>query len=149
MPMQMKVKITRKKDMKELSDEIKQEISHIMMAAGYMIEIDAKEICPVNTGRLRASIHTELLDWNKVKVGTNVEYAAAVEYGTVPHFPPVKPLKRWAKLHGMPESAAWAIAQKIAKHGTQPQPYMRPAFLKNKSKIRRMIRRKIKELLRT
>jgi len=143
----MKVKIKSKVDMRKLPEKLQREISRVLMAAGYIIEFDAKQFCPVNTGRLRASIHTEQIAFNKVEVGTNVFYAPYVEYGTLPHFPPVEPLKRWAHLHGMPEEAAWAIAQKIAKYGTEPQPFMRPAFMKNKKLVKKLIKNKIKEIL--
>lgn len=48
------------------------------------IEGDAKKSCPVDTGRLRSSITTDLSQINsyEASVGTNVEYAPHVEYGT-------------------------------------------------------------------
>lgn len=48
---------------------------------GLMMERYAKDICPVDTGRLRASITTDHDD-TSVIVGTNVEYAPYVEFGT-------------------------------------------------------------------
>lgn len=41
----------------------------------------AKRLCPVDTGRLRNSI-THEKDSEAAYIGTNVEYAAYVEYGT-------------------------------------------------------------------
>lgn len=49
------------------------------------IERDAKLVCPVDTGNLRSSITTSVeSDGSNVTatVGTNVEYAPFVEYGT-------------------------------------------------------------------
>ena len=49
------------------------------------IERDAKLVCPVDTGNLRSSINTTVeANGNNViaTVGTNVEYAPFVEYGT-------------------------------------------------------------------
>ena len=46
--------------------------------AGLQIERDAKILCPVDTGRLRASIHTserQIGDTFIVEVGTNIKYA--------------------------------------------------------------------------
>lgn len=44
---------------------------------------DAKAQAPVDTGRLRASISSEVNESTyNAKVGTNVEYAEAVEFGT-------------------------------------------------------------------
>lgn len=51
-----------------------------------MIERRAKELCPVDTGRLRNSISSELRTENDNLVGivgTDVEYAPFVEFGTV------------------------------------------------------------------
>lgn len=68
------------------------------------------------------------------------EYAAAVEFGTDPFFPPVKAvtgttegLDRWVeRTHKVttddPEKTAFLIARKIAERGIRAQPYMRPAF---------------------
>ena len=48
------------------------------------IQGDAKEKCPVKSGTLRNSISTDLSQINSYEatVGTNVEYAVYVEYGT-------------------------------------------------------------------
>ena len=67
---------------------------------GLQIQSNARRACPVDTGRLRASIVAEPVtrqgDRLVLKVGTNVSYAAYVEFGT---------------------------------RFMAPQPYMRPAFL--------------------
>jgi HK97 gp10 family phage protein len=48
------------------------------------IERGAKQKCPVDTGRLRASITTQLSsDGFGAEIGTNVDYAEYVEFGTV------------------------------------------------------------------
>lgn len=48
---------------------------------GLTAEAYASEACPVDTGRLRASISHDHDD-NTMMVGTNVEYAPYVELGT-------------------------------------------------------------------
>lgn len=50
-----------------------------LVAEGY-----AKKLCPVDTGRLRNSITHAIFDGSEpyVIIGTNVEYAPAVELGT-------------------------------------------------------------------
>ena len=49
-------------------------------AIGGEAEGDCAELCPVNTGRLQGSITHAVLDGERaVIVGTDVEYAAAVE----------------------------------------------------------------------
>ena len=57
-----------------------------MAKAAFMVEGEAKRLCPVDTGRLRASIasRVETEDSEIVGIiGTNVEYAPAQEFGTV------------------------------------------------------------------
>lgn len=46
-----------------------------------LVENSAKDNCPVDTGQLRASITHEVSNLQGV-VGTNVEYAPFVEFGT-------------------------------------------------------------------
>ena len=99
---------------------------------------ETKEHTPTGaTGLLRESIHAQ-----KVRVRNNVvkggvftahPYAAAVEYGTRPHMPPVAPIVPWVKVKfalSQPEQAiqiAYAIARKISKRGTKPQKFMQQA----------------------
>lgn len=60
-----------------------QQIEAALEAIGLKVEGYAKLICPVDTGRLRNSItHVVKTNEKTVYIGTNVEYAAAVECGT-------------------------------------------------------------------
>lgn len=49
---------------------------------GSVAEGFAKDLCPVKTGRLRASITHKVLDERTAIIGTNVKYAPYVEMGT-------------------------------------------------------------------
>ncbi len=60
--------------------------------AARLVEADAKRLCPVDTGTLRASIHTVKLADAKYAVGSNVEYALYQERGT--HKMPAQPYLR-------------------------------------------------------
>ena len=86
--------------------------------------------CPVDTGRLRSSIILEPVSegYDEYILADGVEYGAGVEYGTRPH--PVSPedLRGWARRKFGDESIAFAVAKKIAKYGTRPQPFFRPAL---------------------
>ena len=85
------VKITshREECLKKISTHLKQG----MTQACLLVERDANTNCPVDTGRLRASI-TNRLDVEGSElvgvVGTNVFYAPFVELGlkTKPNYPP-------------------------------------------------------------
>lgn len=115
---------------------------------GLVVEGQAKALVPVHMGRLAGSITTQAArqgtnteapatasdriaaptDDMETLVGTAVEYGPWVEFGTGPHWPPLAPLKEWARLVLGDESAAYAIALKIAQKGTDAQPYLRPAL---------------------
>lgn len=65
-----------------ITKKAKERIRKALKRCGLKVEGDAKRICPVRTGRLRASITTsEVVDYS-VTVGTNVSYAPFVELGT-------------------------------------------------------------------
>lgn len=53
------------------------------------------------------------------------KYAAAVEYGSRPHWPPIDALEGWASRHGIP---AFLVARKIAMEGTEPRYFWRDTF---------------------
>ena len=76
-------------DLKKALDKIsffrfglKAEIRGITDTIGLLIESTAKELCPVDTGRLRASIQ---YDPARGTVSSNVNYASFQELGTVHH----------------------------------------------------------------
>lgn len=69
------------------ADEFKrakvESIARALEAIGIQAEGDVSMLAPVDTGRLRASItHETRPEEESVYIGTNVEYAAYVEYGT-------------------------------------------------------------------
>ena len=56
-------------------------LKDFLTAAALGVERDAKKKAPVDTGRLRSSLTHEVED-TLARVGTDVEYAAFMEYGT-------------------------------------------------------------------
>lgn len=56
-------------------------IQHALAVAGEVVRADAAANAPVDTGRLRGSITCQV-DGNSALIGTNVEYAVYVEFGT-------------------------------------------------------------------
>lgn len=66
---------------KEVTEAFKKQVKLGLDAIGLTAEGYAKVDCPVDTGRLRNSISYAVKDKeNSVYIGTNVEYARAVEY---------------------------------------------------------------------
>lgn len=67
----------------EIIDQMKSKIEQALIAIGATAESYAKQICPVDTGRLRNSItHAVDMDEEAVYIGTNVEYGTWVENGS-------------------------------------------------------------------
>ncbi len=107
--------------------------------SGKEIIKEAKPLTPVNFGTLRRSIDKEVATTTPVptyvKVGTNVEYAPFVEFGRGPgKLPPKDAIEKWyrrkskAKKTDDVSAAVTAIRWKIAKKGTEEQPFLRDGF---------------------
>lgn len=99
------------------------------LSAGLTITAGAKALCPVWLGELKADIHMDFPETSRlgfdVEVKADAGHAAAVEYGSRPHMPPIAAVTPWALAHGFDP---WALARHIARHGTRPHPFLRPAF---------------------
>lgn len=68
-----------------LDDEITQEVGEFVYQKGLEIESESKWNAPIDTGRLEESISTNAKGKGKkveVEVGTDIEYAEHVEFGT-------------------------------------------------------------------
>lgn len=110
----------------------------------------------VVTGLLRQSGKVQKVDESNLDVGffdtTNKGsgYAFYVENGRrAGKLPPVDELIQYAhkKLRLSAQdaiSAGWALAKKIAKQGTQPHPFFKPAVERNKEKIMQRIKDELK-----
>jgi phage gpG-like protein len=73
-----------KKGMEKLRQQLAGIQRNNMQKAVLLIEADAKKMCPVKTGRLRASITSEVIPEGNTargRVGTIEKYAAIVEFG--------------------------------------------------------------------
>jgi HK97 gp10 family phage protein len=102
-----------------------------LTAACKIVQSDAKPLAAIDTGALRGSI-TYKVSANDGKVGTNVEYAPHIEFGTKAHTISVKSAKVL--------SDGKSIFGKTVKHpGTSAQPFLRPALDRNRQKINKLI----------
>jgi HK97 gp10 family phage protein len=70
------------KAMKKAPALIAEELATAVRDLVLLVEAEAKKLCPVDTGKLRASITPVIESWAAGYVGTNTEYAPYVEYGT-------------------------------------------------------------------
>lgn len=75
----MDVKVTDNSE--AVLSALAEQIVKALKMIGAIAEGYAKEVCPVATGRLRNSIANEV-DEDTAYIGTNVEYAPYIEYGT-------------------------------------------------------------------
>ena len=110
------------KDKKVMAFIKKKAVDKVKLASEF-VEGQAKLLCTaVDTGNLRASInHKVRTKGNEVigKVGTNVEYAPYIEFGTG-------------------EKAENGQGRKDWK-GMKPQPFLRPAIDTNKNSIKKIL----------
>lgn len=72
-----------------LAAELRPRAGAIVRKTAFGIETDAKQRVPVDTGALRASIHTEATGETSATVGTNLDYAEPVHWGN--HGRPAQP----------------------------------------------------------
>lgn len=125
---------------------------------GIRVELEAKQAAPVDEGKLKGSIFQESTRLAST-VGASANYASFLEFGTrrfaaayIATLPTdwqkfalqykgggggtlqdfVMSLMGWCKRHGISEKAAYPIALKILRNGMAPQPFLYPAFNKNK-----------------
>ena len=102
------------------------DIKEAVVSSSETVSHDAKGFCPVSDGRLRSSIRAAYYRNHLAsEVGTDVEYAPYVEFGSRPHWAPIAPLRRWAEKHGI---SPFAVQLSIARKGTPAQPFLFPAF---------------------
>ena len=99
---------------------------------------NAKQNCPTDTGRLKNSITYDVVG-NVGEVGTNVEYAPYVEFGT----------GKFAENGDGRKDVPWRYQTEDGKwhstKGQKPQRYLRPALDSNRDKIVEIFKQAIKE----
>ena len=125
----------------DVAKEVKKEIECEVEKGALRIVANAKMRCPVDTGYLRNSIHSDV-EWEGNvcvgTVGTNVPYAKYLEFGTGIY-----------AVDGNGRKTPWVY--KDAKgfhytHGMMSQPFMYPAFYAEKDVVFRQITEAIEKL---
>jgi HK97 gp10 family phage protein len=144
-------------DLRELSDQLDQlrdeaeeaerrveaALDAAVQRTAFQVERMAKQRAPVDTDTLRASIETRKLDTSKYVVGTSVEYAPAVEFGSGPH--PITPDDADALRFPGPDGNP-VFATRVEHPGTPAQPFLRPALREGERDLASEIRDEIQEL---
>ena len=118
----------------KLSD---QQMGQALNKACILVENQAKENCPVDTGELRMSI-THYVEGDTGVIGTNKQYAPYVEYGT-----------GLFAVEGNGRQTPWSYQDAKGEwhttKGQKPQPFLEPALLDNKKNIIKIFDEAIKE----
>lgn len=132
---------------KNASQAILQKIDLALDDLADFIFARSQELVHVDEGTLKKSGHVEREFLDK-KIVYDAPYAAAVEYGSVPHMPPVEPIISWCErvlgLKGKEvERAGWAIAMRIKQRGGIEAPYLRPALDLGIVKAKEIIERRM------
>jgi len=152
-------------DLKKFGKEAEKDVDIVTKATSIDIVADAKAFAPKNNGKLAQSIIYTKIGESDYKVIVNSPYGAYVEFGTgskvkVPQElqgiaaqfkgkkggsfeQGLQAIRDWCKSKGIEESAAYPIFISILKKGTEPQPFLYPAFVKG----RKQFVRDLKDLL--
>lgn len=116
------------------------DLTSALTRACLLVENSAKEKAPVATGELRRSI-THEIDGYEAYVGTSLEYAPYVEYGT----------GLFSSKGNGRKDVPWVYCDAKGNwhstSGQHPQPFLIPAFEENKKNIYKEIEKQIKEEL--
>ncbi|WP_018130711.1 HK97-gp10 family putative phage morphogenesis protein [Effusibacillus pohliae] len=150
----------------DIPQQKEQAIKRIINTTAANIARKAKQRAPVDTGRLRGSIQMRPYRGGlEAAVGTNVEYAPYIEFGTgkgvnVPQqyadfaaqfkghggFPPPGVLLDWMKRHGIPAEAELAIRRKLFYQGIQARPFLFNSFEEEKPAYLAALRKALGDL---
>ena len=124
--------------LRELPDEIKDDIRKVVKNSAFNIERNAKSSASVKTGHLRRSISTKMGDMEATIHTSNLKYAPMVEFGTRPHIIRAKNKKAlyW-------KGATHPVKQ-VNHPGSKAKPYLIPAFEKEKDQFLEKLKEVIK-----
>ncbi len=107
----------------------------------------ARENAPKFSGELAGSITGRVTQVSGLNiegvVGSDVESAMPMEYGTRPHFPPVAALLPWTNGD---EAGAWGMARLIAAGGLFKRKYLSRAAAQNRRYQYNRLNQAVKEL---
>jgi len=134
-------------------EQMERDMRRTLQASLLLIEADARTLAPQDTRRLSGSINNQITGTFPSlvgEVGPGVRYGRFVEFGrrAGARMPPVDALIGWVQRHWHPiaerrrgvsrstlRGEAFILARSIARRGIQPQPYMQPAFVRNRARI--------------
>ena len=120
----------------ELLKATAEQIEKALTAVGHEAVARVNPLVPVDTGRLRASITSEV-DGQTVNVGTNVEYAPYVEMGTGVYAEEGgRPTPWWYQ----DDKGEWHFT-----HGQKPAHFIRDGLANNLDEYKRILQEVLEE----
>jgi HK97 gp10 family phage protein len=149
-----------KKLLKNRGSEINRKADKLVKETAFIGRNVAVQKAPAAFGKLRQGINIKT-SYHKAEVFSQAPYSVYVEFGTgkkvkIPSYTP-EPLKkaaalmkgrkggnfddfltrlsRWARLKGIPPEAVYPMALSILRNGTEPQPFMRPAYIASRKAL--------------
>ena len=120
----------------KLPDKIMESLAKGVNQAAGLVEGSAKRLCPVDTGTLRSSIHImkhATATEPKAIVGTNIEYAPYVEFGT------------GVRGQSTNTNKNVSVSYSSDHAGQVAQPYLAPALRNNKDVVEDIINKNVAE----
>ena len=135
----------KKSEPHNIKAEIIEKHKQILWLCMNKMEELAKKHAPVDTGMFRRRIHLDPPNSGSKEytLADGVDYGIHLEYGTKPHYVPIKPLIGWSRRVLKDEQAAYSVRAKIAKYGTPAQPSFRPALMEVKMIWRQAFSRQV------
>lgn len=118
----------------KLKDEA---LERALVKIGATAERYAKELCPVDTGNLRNSISfQDAPEEEAVYIGTNIEYAPYIEFGTGIYAEGGGRTTPWKY---QDEKGEWHITS-----GMKPRPFLRPAVANHLDEYKEIAKNELK-----
>ena len=126
---------------KKVKGQMDDTMFRALESAALIVEASAKALAPVgDRGELRDKIDHNVKDGAngpQAKIGSPLDYAIYVEYGTGER-----------SENGAGRKGGWSYQTPDGEwhftRGSEPQPFLRPAFKRNKDKIREIVGKEFK-----
>ena len=151
----MKVDLGKIKDLKnmlkkypvELEQALEQGILNIALSMEGFAKQKLKEQGAIDLGQLLNSITVKRISRRQTLVGTNLEYATTVEFGTKGHWLKIDNIpgfRNWMKHHGIDQE------EKLTYFFVEPKPrpHMEPAFEWGKQVLPEVLKNQIEATMR-
>lgn len=119
-----------------LARRLERHLGRAVMRGARMIQRVAHRRAPRDTGEFAGSIDVRLRGPLEAEVGSHLQHAAAIEFGSRPHMPPFEPIRLWVRRNRgklgitarQVDRVARFVQRKIARVGTPEHRVLRGAL---------------------